>query len=675
MLFEHLFQPFELKGHTLPNRVAWIAHLTDFAYDFAVSDAHIAYYEERAKHGVGLIIMGTETVSPTHVNGARVSAFDPANVESYKRLSEAIKRHDTVLIGQLTEDGSQNLADLTLDWDYEYSASAVADWAVGRTPKVMEQTDIDRSISVWLQCIANHQAGGLDGTELKVGHDGLPRQFLSPYYNQRTDEYGGSRENRMRFLRELLTAVRRQVGDDYLLGIRYVLHEFAPGGYELDEGIAMLVEIERWGLVDYVVSDLGVHTALKYCNPPMATAPGFAREAFAKAHAALDSLPLVGYGRIKTPELADQILAEDEADLVGVARALLVDPLWIEKAQTDRGDDIRMCIGCNQGCLDRVWKGQPMTCIINPAAGRERKWGLGTLEPAARTKEVVVVGAGPAGLKAAEVAALRGHSVTLIERSSNVGGQVNSIVKVPVRRDFHDSTAWIETQIEALEVPIRRGWQVEEEITEVLPDGRFELGLRAVARPASPGSVDTIYADEVVIATGSVLNAPEVPGVDGPEVYQVEEALDGKIPDGARVVIADAEGTYSSTATAEFLADLGHEVTLVTAHLDIGMHIGPPGRQVLIPALFERGVEVIPNHSLAAIDLPNVKFVSNLGGHEREIVADAVVLTTGRLPDDSLYRSLAAAGANGNLHRAGDCLAPRDVGMAIYTAEEIGRSL
>lgn len=666
-----LFEPYTLKGRELRNRIVWLPHITYFALGGHVSDQMIAYYEERAKSGVGTIIMGCESVSPKYPNPLRLSAWDPDIVPGYTRLADAVHRYGTVLIGQLTEDGNQNLADLTLDWEYEYGASPVADWAVDRIPKTMEKEDIARSVDYWATAVLHHRAGGYDGTELKVAHDGILRQFMSPYYNRRTDEYGGSRENRLRFLREVLKGMRREVGRDHLIGMRFVLAEYVNGGYDLDEGIAMLQQIETWGLVDYVTSDLGVHTALRFCNPPMATPQGFAREAFAAARRAV-RLPIIGYGRIKTPEMAEEVLEQGEADLVGVARALIADPEWARKIREGRSAEIRMCIGCNQGCLDRIWAGEQLTCILNPAAGREQDWGLGTLETTELPRLVLVVGGGPAGMKVAEIAAARGHRVVLFDRNRQLGGAVNTFVRLPVRQEFHDSTAHLEARLLELDVRVK----LAHEVLTVVPDDTGDGSVALCARrldDTGEAEVEAFVGDAVVVATGSKPVRPSFLADGDPRVLTVEEALAPGAEFGERVVITDSEGGYSSTATAEFLAAQGHEVTLATSMMDIGALIGPPGRQMQIPALVAAGVDLRPQLGLVSANWPSLRFRHVLSGKSVEIEADTLVLTTGRLPDDELYRALSTAFED--VVRIGDCVTPRDVGMAVYMGEKIGRKL
>lgn len=665
---ELLFEPFELKGHTLRNRVVWLPHLTGYSHNGRVSDKHIRYYVERARAGVAMIIMGCETVNPRYANGLRVNAFDPASVDGYRRLSDAVHEHDTVLVGQLVDDGSQNICDVDLDWAYEYAPSAVADWAVGRIPKPMEPEDFVFSRDAWVASVRNHVDGGYDGSEIKCAHDGLLRQFLSPLYNTRDDEYGGDRERRERFVREVLEAMREEAGPDHIIGIRFPFDEFAPGGFDLEEGLKLIADITSWGIVDYVTSDLGVHTALRFCNPPMSTPPGFARYAIEAAHEVID-VPLIAYGRIRRPEMAEDILRRGEADLVGVARALITDPEWVRKAQNGESRRIRRCIGCNQGCLDRLWYGQEITCILNPAAGREARFGAGTLEPAAQPLRVAVVGGGPAGMKTAEVAARRGHAVTLFERSHELGGAVNVLGRAPIRRDFLDATRHLAIELDELGVDVRLGRDVSvDAISRNGGNGSVEIVARGEHAEDEP-----LVADVVVLATGAVPVRPDVPGADSPSVIGVEEALEGTADVGQRVVIVDQTGSFAAVSAAQMLASTGRTVTVVAAALESAAALGPPDRQIQLASLFEHGVELIPAHGLVAIELPMVRFAHTLDGSSLGLEADTVVVSAGATADGAAFAGLDDVVPH--LHRVGDCVAPRDVGMAIYTAEELGRAL
>jgi len=665
--FSKLLEPFPLKGRVLKNRLVWLPHLTGFALDHRVSDQHISYYVERARNDVGMIITGCETVNPKYSNDLRVDAFDPESVEGYRRLSDAVHEFGTVLIGQLTDDGNQNVTDKDLNWAYEYAPSAVEDWAVGRIPKVMEREDFKFSRSAWIAAVRNHVAGGYDGTELKIAHDGLLRQLMSPLYNQRSDEYGGERANRLRFVREVISAMREAAGPDHILGARLVFEEFAPNGYDRREGIAMSREIVSWGLLDYVTSDLGVHTALRFANPPMSTPPGFAREAVREFSSSVD-VPVIAYGRIRTPEMAEEILERGDSDLVGVARALITDPEWLVKARAGESRRIRKCIGCNQGCLDRLWRGLPITCILNPAAGREARWGSGTLEVARARRQILVIGGGPAGMKAAEIAARRGHQVTLVEKSRRLGGSVATLAAAPTRRDFLDSIRHLEVELDALGVDVRLGRTIAAADVVETDAHRFQ----ALTRHPQGWEAESVTADLIVVAVGATPR-PLKMGGNSPSVVDVADALRGTVDVGHRVLVVDEMGTFAATSTARMLADMGRQVTLVTPQVAVAAKLGPPDRQIQVEELFAHGVEVHVSHTLVELDLPQVVLQHALEGSRIILQADTVVISGARRSEHAGFRT--AFPDSDRIKYVGDSTAPRDVGMALYTAEELARSL
>ncbi|HEY5333382.1 MAG TPA: FAD-dependent oxidoreductase, partial [Solirubrobacterales bacterium] len=397
--------------------------------------------------------------------------------------------------------------------------------------------------------------------------------------------------------------------------------------------------------------------------PPMSTPAGFARESVAAAHAVIEA-PLIAYGRIRTPEMAAEILAAGEADLVGVARALITDPRWVRKAKEGAADRIRLCIGCNQGCLDRLWLGRQITCILNPAAGREARFGESTLEPAAAAERVLVVGGGPAGMKTAEVAARRGHEVTLVEGSDRLGGAVNILGRAPGRGDFLDSVRWLENEIRLLGVDVHLSQHLDLADFETGEDGRVRVGL---------GADEPADFDAVVLATGASASIPAVPGADSAGSVRVEAVLEGRAEVGDRVVIVDSIGSFAAVSTANMLAAEGRQVTLVSQATETAARLGPPDRQIQMTKLFENGVELVPGCALTEIALPTVRFANVLSGDPVELEADTVVLATGWVSDGTDFDGLDRIVES--LHRVGDCVAPRDVGMAIYTAEELGRAI
>jgi 2,4-dienoyl-CoA reductase-like NADH-dependent reductase (Old Yellow Enzyme family) len=671
--YPNLFSEFRLGPLLLKNRIVFLPHYTALAEpDDSVGERYIAYFEERAKGGVGLIVTGGENANPaTYSWPQRVNAYDRANIPGFAEMARRVHSHGCALIGQISDDGLQANGVETLAWVPARGPSSARDPMVQVTAKALEPEELPEVVEWFARSAVPHIEGGFDGIEVKAGHDGILRQFLSPATNWREDDYGGSRTNRLRLLRDTVIAVREAIGTDKALGVRLCLDEGLPDGYDLDEGIEFAREIGTWNDVDYLTADLGTYGSLAMMNPEMSIEHGFAIEAGGRARE-VAGIPVIAFGRIKEAPMAESALRDGQADLVGMARPLITDPFWAEKAARGATDEIRYCIACNQACLGRVYRRLELSCILNPAAGREGEWGEGTLQAARAPKRIAVVGAGPAGLKAAAVLARRGHTVTIVERAARLGGAVNLLYEVPARREFTDATAWLIDRLAALEVEARTGIAVTDEALEAYDaDGGPVLIGTAVGPPATPGTLLELEVDEVVFATGAVPVAHAIGDASVP-LHTVIDAFAAESL-GEHVLIWDAEFGYPALCAAELLAAAGARVSFATPADHAGLGIPLPNVEPQLRRLKEAGVEVLPNRVLASVERGRVGLEHAYGAAPIELDdVRAIVAAVGWTSDDAQYRSYADRWPAA-VFRVGDCEAPRDVGMAIYRAERLGR--
>jgi mycofactocin system FadH/OYE family oxidoreductase 2 len=643
--FPHLFSPYTLKGVPLRNRLVMLPHVTFYAgKDRRPSTRLKNYYIDRAKGGVGLIVTESQTV---HLTGGCENCVDMSSAESaaaWRDGVQAVHDHGAKFFAQLTHHG---LETFTLFSSRElWGPSAVPNPAIREIPKAMDATDIAAAIEAFRVSAVHAREAGFDGVELKVGHDGLLRTFLSPYYNRRTDDYGGSPENRARFVLEVLAAVRGAVGDDYPVGFRFCLDEAMPGGYGLDEALAYARLFAATGQLDYFSSDMGTWLSVELQVPPMVIPQGYALDAVAALKTATP-LPVIAFGRLKRPEQAEQVLAEGRADLVGMARQLLADPEFANKAREGRLDEIRPCVACNQECVGRLQNLHAIACVHNPAAGREGEWGIGTLPVVDAPRRVVVVGGGPMGLKAAEIAARRGHRVTLFEQGEALGGQVRLAATAPHHAEWGQIVTHLAAQVARLGVAVR-------------------LNTTATA--------ETVLAerpDAVVIATGAAPGPLPFANPAGAPVYTEFQALAGEGPTGQRVLLYDLGVKFEGAALAETLAAQGNAVQWVSPAFTVGADIDPASIGPLRQRLGQAGVETTPEHSIIEVNDAAVILFNVLSHQVRPVPGVEAIVIAG----NKVSRNALAIELDGRVpvYCGGDALAPRNVYNAIVDGERIGR--
>jgi thioredoxin reductase len=509
----------------------------------------------------------------------------------------------------------------------------------------MDIDDIKQVVASYAETASRLREAGYDGVEISstVGAGQLLVSFLNPLINRRTDEYGGSLENRFRLHMEIINAVRKAVGTDFVVGLRLIGDMLMDGGTTLDDTKVLAARVEGSGQVDYLAVCAGFQGHI----PPM----HFPLGAFVYIAAGVKevvNLPVVCHGRINDPVQAETILANNQADLVGMARALICDPEWPNKAREGRPDEIRKCIACIQSCAGHFLKKQPIGCTLNPEAGREKE--LATIVPATTRKKVMVIGGGAAGLETARVAALRGHQVTLYEKGKELGGQLNIAARIPKREDF-------------AEVPRYYNYQMKHLGVEVILETTVTAEMVTQQNP-----------DAVVVATGSLPSPYPVPGGNRASVVWVRDVLQGEVAVGQNVVVVAMEQHEQALGVAIFLADKGKKVELLTHCLYAGSEMDTNTLPFLYGQLLGKGGIITPLTRVKAIEDNAVVTAHVMTGAERRIEGvDTVVVAAVGKADDALYRAL--KGKVKEIYAVGQCLAPRLLDDSIWDGAHVGRLL
>jgi len=638
MEFPHLMQSFQMKNLVLRNRIVMAPMLSRLCDpDGIVSQKLIDYYAERAKGGAGLIIVEYCYIDEkeSKANQGQLGAYSDQLIAGLGDLAETIQEWGAKAILQICHAGRSTSAKFM---GRQPMAPSAMPGYTGEMAREMTLEEIEAAMDSFAEAARRAKTAGFDGVELHGAHGYLMAQFLSPYTNRRTDIYG---KDRGLFALRTLERVRARVGPDYVVGYRMSGEEFIEGGITLEETRAFARRLEERG-IDYLHVSGGIIEVGEHFVIPMYFPKGYLLH-LAEGIKQAVKIPVVAVGAIHDPSLAEESLKKKRADLIAMGRALIADPELPGKIQSGRPEDIRTCLRCNEGCSSRVRQGKTQRCAVNAEVGRERTLKI---HPASKPKQVVVIGGGPAGMEAARVLALRRHKVTLIEKENELGGLLR-YASVP---DFKEE---LRSFLQYLKI------QVKKTGVEVLEGHRATLDL-----------VKELNPDAVVLAAGSTMPVPEIPGVQKSFAASALDLLSGKFQPGDRVLVAG--GAAMGCEIAAHLASLGKKVVVVEMMGGLALDLENRSRAALLHLLKERGVSTFLNWRLEKIEEGRV-LLSDRSGNRKEVGTDSVILALGLKPNQDLLEPLRKSYPE--VQVIGDCREPRKIYQAVHEGFFVGRTI
>ncbi|OMH39273.1 dimethylglycine demethylation protein DgcA [Motiliproteus sp. MSK22-1] len=684
--FDALFQPLNINKLTIRNRIVSTAHAEVYATEGGMTtDRYVKYYEEKAKGGCGLSICGGSSVVSIDSPQSWWSSVNLSTdriIPHFQNLADAVHKHGGKIMIQITHMGRRSRWDGE-NWPNLMSPSGIREPVHRATCKTIEEEEIWRVIGDFAQAARRAKEGGLDGVELSAVHQHMIDQFWSPRVNQRTDQWGGSLENRMRFGLEVLKAVREEVGPDFVVGMRICGDEFHPDGLNQDDMKQIAKYYNDTGKVDYfgvVGSGCDTHNTLANVIPNMSYPP----EPFLHLAAGIKEVvdvPVIHAQNIKDPNQAQRILEAGYVDFVGMTRAHIADPHLIAKIKMNQVDQIRQCVGANY-CIDRQYQGLDVLCIQNTATSREHLGMPHIIEKTEGPKrKVVVIGGGPGGMEAARVAAERGHDVTLVEKADELGGQITIAAKAPQRDQIAGITRWYAMELERLGIDLRLGTS------------------------ANADMIRDLKPDVCILATGGRPFLEQNPawGADEGLVVSSWDILNGTVEPGKNVLIYDTICEFSGLSAADYLSAKGSLVEIVTDDIKPGVGVGGTTFPTYYRSLYEKEVIMSSDLILEKVYREGDKLVAVLEneytGQQEERVVDQIVVENGVRPNEELYYQLKAESRNKGqidveamfdgkaqpvlsesaegmiLWRLGDCVSQRNTHAAIYDGLRLCKDL
>ena len=663
-----LLQPFTLKGITFRNRILSTAHAPGYVKDGHPQLRYQLYHEEKARGGIALTMFGgSSTISAdTPSVFGQINASDDSVIPHFRALAERVHRHGARAMRQITHLGRRTTWN-DGDWLPVIAPSRVREPAHRGFPKPMDQTDIDRTVKAFGAAARRVRESGLDGVEL-IAHAHLIEQFWTPRVNKRTDGYGGSLKNRMRFSFEVIEEVRGQVGADFIVGVRMGSESALEDDLTLDENLEIARSLARLGTVDFLNINRGQVESdahLAHMMPGMSD-PLAVHLAIVKPFREAVDLALFHAGRINDLASARYAIESGGVDMIGMTRAHMADPHIVNKLMRDEEERIRPCVGAGY-CLDTLFGVGQAYCVHNPSTGREASMPHVIEKSSGPKKRVVVIGGGPAGMEAARVSAERGHNVVLYEAGSTLGGQVNLAARNTWRGDLAGISQWLESELEHLDVSVKTNRLVE------------------------AADLDEEAPDIVVVATGGI---PDLSIKEGEElIVSVWDVLAGTVTLSGQVLVFDDSGQAQAPSCAQFLAESGCVVEIATPDRMMGAEMGSLNFPIFLERFYEHGVTMTPDQRLRGVarDGNRLKatLVNEYTSQETTRIVDHVVVEHGTVPVEELYHELSVRASNRGitdqdallnakpqptgehegtyqLFRVGDAVASRNIHAAIY---------
>ena len=646
--FPHLFEEGQIANFKTKNRLVMLPMARQFqGINGEVTEKTINYYAERAKGGVGLIILGSTRVFPPghkFFTPASLNLCDPRYIAGHSDLVQALHAYGTKVSIQFGHIGGQSVVP-------GVAASGIqqlfCDGSAYPKPRPVLKSEIYDIIESFANGAVLAKTAGYDMVEIHAAHDYLLGGFLSPKLNCRTDEFGGTLENRTRIIVELIREMKRSAGDDFPICVRLSADDYVEGGITLDESPKMAKIFEEAG-ADIISVSAGCHETQHLSNDIMRVDEGFKRPLFEAFKKEL-SIPIIVAGGFRNPSKCEEIVADGAADFLGMARPFLADPEWPNKAMENRVEDIRRCLSCGE-CLYRMGGkfSFPHGCAVNAAFTREKEWS--TLKPATEKKKVMIVGAGPAGMEAARIASLRGHEVVLYEKGTKMGGQLLLAAVPPGKERITWFVDYLVTQLEKQGVAVKLGVEVTPEI------------------------IDKENPDALVLATGAKPSKVQINGGEENQVVDAWDVLSGKVTlENRKAVILG--GSMLACETAEFLSEKRNEVSVIKMRPGAQMaeDMEPTNRRGLLDSLQNRNVEMLTDFEIDTITKDGVTVVARKSGEKQAVQAETVVLALGSQPVRNL---MSVTQKNGReMYVIGDCNKLNNIKQAVYDGSLCGRQI